>query len=78
MNSNNKKQQNPKKRPLSAEEISWCNKMLEIAEPYTKEETDALEFDGPYDFDRMNAFFAKQMLEDDDRLKELGVEIKSN
>ena len=63
---------------MSRESRAFWEEILSRAEPYSKEEADALELDGPYDFNRMNATFAKKFLEDDDRLKKLGVEIKSN
>ncbi|MDD6174527.1 MAG: hypothetical protein PUC59_02020 [Firmicutes bacterium] len=61
---------------LTKEDRARLEEDLKKAEPYTEEEADALELDGPYDFDRMNATLAKKFLEDDDRLKELGVEIQ--
>ena len=61
---------------LSKENRAYWEEVLSQAEPYSKEEADKLEFDGPYSFDRMNATLAKKFLEDDDRLKKLGVEIQ--
>lgn len=38
-------------------------KILEMYEPYSKEEFDAIELDGEYDFNRMEATKAKIFLE---------------
>ncbi len=54
---------------LTKEDRARLEEDLTKAEPYTEEEADALEFDGPYDFDRMNATLAKKFLDDDDRLQ---------
>lgn len=47
---------------LPPERIEIYKRYLEKAKPYTKEEFDALELDGEYDPDRMNATTANIIL----------------
>lgn len=58
----------PPKKPLTEEDIKWCNEALAKAEPYSDEEDPSLFLDDRLfyvetDIDRENATKAKRMLE---------------
>lgn len=56
----------PHKKPLTEEDIKWCNDALAKAEPYSDEELKELKLDAPIyeiDFVRDKATIAKKMLE---------------
>ena len=56
----------PTKKPLTEEDIKWCNELLAKAEPYSGERAKYFTLDAPIgelDFDREMATMAKEMLE---------------
>ena len=56
----------PTKKPLTEEDIQWCNELLAKAEPYSGERAKYVILDdsiGNFDFDRRMATMAKEMLE---------------
>lgn len=53
----------PSKKPLTEEDIEWCHEALAKAEPYSKEEEQAISLEEIADFSREKATRAKEMLE---------------
>ena len=56
----------PTKKPLTEEDIKWCNELLAKAEPYSGERAKYIILDAPigeFNFDREMATMAKEMLE---------------